>query len=186
MENNHMADAHAEKIILALENFQMPAYAEIPDVGLYLKQVVKYINGYLDPVLSESLTISMVSNYVKQKLISNPVHKMYLRDQIAFLFYISISKCVLSLDEIRFLLQISQKKHTAEYAYELFRSQLEAALHHIVREGDPIPAAGSEDSEERILLRNTVITISHKIYMDQYFYYSQLIEKEREQSNTAK
>lgn len=87
-----MTDAHAEKIILALENFQMPAYAEIPDVGLYLKQVVKYINGYLDPVLPESLTISMVSNYVKQKLIPNPVHKMYLRDQITFLYF-NIQMC---------------------------------------------------------------------------------------------
>ena len=30
-----------------LRNFKLPAYREIHDVGLYLDQVAKYINSYL-------------------------------------------------------------------------------------------------------------------------------------------
>ena len=44
-----------EQIIKTLNNFKLPVYEEIPDVGLYLDQVTKYINGYLkDPSLKVS------------------------------------------------------------------------------------------------------------------------------------
>lgn len=168
-----MNNTYMEKVTAVLKQFQMPEYHEIPDVGLYLKQVVKYINDHLRPILDDPLTPSMVSNYVKQKLVPNPVHKMYNREQIALLFAISISKCVLSMDEIRFLLLISEKNYSIEYSYGKFRDYLETAVHHIAEGKDLIPAPPEHISEGRILLQNTVITISHKIYMDQYFYYSQ-------------
>ena len=34
------------KIESTLHEFRLPAYNEIPDVGLYLEQVAKFINGY--------------------------------------------------------------------------------------------------------------------------------------------
>ena len=44
---------------------ELPEYREIPDVGLYLDQAVKYINGILEPYPDLQVTGSMLSNYVK-------------------------------------------------------------------------------------------------------------------------
>ena len=181
-----MPATREEQIAESLNSFQMPAYTEIPNVGLYLKQVVAYINDFLDPIRDDPLTVSMVSNYVKHKLIPNPIHKMYYREQIALLFFIAVTKCVLSLEEIRFLLAIQEKSYDTEYSYEQFRRKMEEALHHMTGVQDKIPPASSDDSEGHILLRNTVITISHKIYMDRYFYYAQLAENEESESEHTK
>ncbi|MGN0364016.1 MAG: DUF1836 domain-containing protein [Bilifractor sp.] len=169
----------------SLQRFQLPSYTEIPNVGLYLKQVVKYINDFLEPLQDDPLTVSMVSNYVKHKLIPNPIRKMYYREHIAYLFFIAVTKCVLSLEEIRFLLTLQEKTYDTDYTYNRFKTQLEDALHHLGSAEDRIPAASTGDSEGHILLRNTIITISHKIYMDKYFYYTQLAENETEKQNPA-
>ena len=44
-------------------DFRMPRYDELPNVGLYLEQTVKYINECLSP-LNIPVTSSMISNYV--------------------------------------------------------------------------------------------------------------------------
>ena len=46
-------------------DYRMPRYKEIPNVGLYLEQTVKYINECLAPI-EISITPSMLSNYVKK------------------------------------------------------------------------------------------------------------------------
>ena len=53
-------------MIEAIDGFRLPRYAQIPDVGLYLEQVVRYVNTHLAPLGEPELTSSMVSNYVKQ------------------------------------------------------------------------------------------------------------------------
>ena len=72
-----------EYIAASVRNFRLPRYEEIPNVGLYLEQTAKYINEYLAPMQDGALTPSMISNYVKKHLISNPIKKQYSRDQIA-------------------------------------------------------------------------------------------------------
>ena len=49
-----------------INGFRLPRYTQIPDVGLYLEQVVRYVNAHLAPLGEPELTSSMVSNYVKQ------------------------------------------------------------------------------------------------------------------------
>ena len=61
------------------KRFEIPAYPEIPDVGLYLEQVTKYVSRYILPMHSFSITASMISNYVKKGLIAKPVKKLYCR-----------------------------------------------------------------------------------------------------------
>ena len=63
------------RITADIAAFRLPRYAQIPEVGLYLEQVVRYINARLAPLGEPELTGSMVSNYVKQKLVPAPVHR---------------------------------------------------------------------------------------------------------------
>ena len=57
---------------VAVEQLKLPSYQEVPAMGLYLKQVVNYINQCLAPLGNIKITSSMVSNYVKHDLIASP------------------------------------------------------------------------------------------------------------------
>ena len=77
---------------VAVEQLKFPSYQEIPAMGLYLKQVVNYINQCLTPLGNIKITSSMVSNYVKHDLIASPEGRLYGREQIATLLFITIAK----------------------------------------------------------------------------------------------
>ena len=47
-----------------ISGFRLPRYEQIPDVGLYLEQTVRYVNSFLAPLGEVELTASMASNYV--------------------------------------------------------------------------------------------------------------------------
>ena len=73
---NGCMEKGVNNMIGAIEGFRLPRYAQIPNVGLYLEQVVRYVNTHLAPLGEPELTSSMVSNYVKQGLISSPIKKV--------------------------------------------------------------------------------------------------------------
>ena len=97
------------RLSAVVEQFHLPRYEQIPNVGLYLEQVTKYISEYLAPLQEGALTGSMISNYVKKGLVDNPVKKQYSREQIAYLIFIAVTKSVLSLDELMLFI-MRQKK----------------------------------------------------------------------------
>lgn len=152
----------------AVSNFSLPRYEEIPNVGLYLEQVSKYISEYFESVGSITLTTSMISNYVKKDLISNPVKKQYNREQIASLFFITVAKTVLSMEDIRLLMRIQEKTYSKKVAYEYFRLELENVLHYVFGLKNSLDTIGTDDSEGKTLLQNTIIAVAHKAYLDNY------------------
>ena len=79
------------EITRSIQDFRFPKYHEIPDVGLFLEQVAKYISSFLEPLGDITVTGSMISNYVKKDLVDNPIKKQYYRDQIAYLIFISMA-----------------------------------------------------------------------------------------------
>ena len=95
-------------------DYRMPRYKEIPNVGLYLEQTVKYINECLAPI-EISITPSMLSNYVKKGYIDRPIKKQYYADQIAYAIYIVIIKQVLSMDNIASLFVLQKATYTLPF-----------------------------------------------------------------------
>ena len=154
-----------------IEQFRMPRYREIPDVGLYLDQTVKYVNRYLAALGCMEITSSMVSNYVKKGYISNPVHKQYDADQIAYLFFISVAKSVLSMDNIARLFDMQKKMYTAEIAYDYFCEELENMLQYTFGLKDTLEEAGTPEdkSETKNMLRSTITAVTHIIYLSSRF-----------------
>ena len=128
--------------------FHLPRYFEIPDVGLYLKQVVKYINDILCPLGLPEMTASMISNYVKQGLIDKPVRKQYDRALIANIMVVAFSKSILSMDDIRSFSSLLFDGEPFDQAYDDFCAAAENALtevtqvneDHIARRDDLIQA----------------------------------------------
>ena len=126
-----MNDLKKEEIRKEIESFRMPLYSEIPNVGLYLEQVSKYITDCFSPLSDAVFTGSMISNYVKKKLIVNPVKKQYGREQIAYLIFIAVAKSALSIEEIRYLIELKKKTYDTETAYSYFCTEFERTLKNI-------------------------------------------------------
>ncbi len=149
-----------------IRNFHLPRYHEIPDVGLFLEQTVRLINQYLQPLYGTELTSSMISNYVKHKLIAPPHKKQYQREQIAYLIFMGIAKSVLSLEDIRLLFALQQENYTAEVAYNYFCDEFENVLHFIMGIKTTVDEVGSSQHRVKELLRAIIITVACKIHSD--------------------
>ncbi len=157
-----------ESIAASIRDFKLPEYHVIPDVGLYLEQVSRYISDDLSP-LEISITNSMISNYVKKGLIANPVKKLYGREQIAYLMFIAIAKTVLSLEDISLLISLQKKSYPPETAYGYLCREFENVLFFVFGLKDTLEEVGRDHTDEKIMLRNTIITVAHKVYLDKYF-----------------
>ena len=57
---NGCMEKGVNNMIEAIEGFRLPRYAQIPDVGLYLEQVVRYVNTHLAPLGEPELTSSIL------------------------------------------------------------------------------------------------------------------------------
>ncbi|MBQ7678234.1 MAG: DUF1836 domain-containing protein [Butyrivibrio sp.] len=145
----------------------LPKYTEIPGVGLFLEQVAKYINEVLSPLGEAELTGSMISNYVKKKLLDNPVKKQYSRDQIAYLIFIAIAKNVLSLEDIRTMIVLQKEKCDAKTAYEYFSTEFASILHAVFDNQNV--AVQPSLSASRQLAQKVSIAVAYKVYLDQTF-----------------
>ena len=150
--------------------FRLPRYKELPNVGLYLEQVAKYINGFLVSVNCAEITTSMISNYVKKGCIPSPQKKQYYPDQIAYLIFIAVAKNVLSLENIIELFDMQQKSYTLPKAYDYFCAQLEDAIFYVFGHKESLnDVEPDNNSAEKAFLRNIVISVSHSIYLNFYF-----------------
>lgn len=158
-----------EDIAKSIEGFHLPRYNEITDVGLYLNQTTQYISDFLAPLEGITITSSMISNYVKQGLVKNAVKKQYGREQIAYIIYIAIAKSVLSMDDISLSIEMQKNSYSKQVAYDYFCMELENMIAFVFGSKDFVDNIGIDDSEEKLMLRNTIITVAHKIYLDKYF-----------------
>ena len=158
-----------DHINASIEALHLPAYQEIPDVGLYLEQTAKYISDALTPIQDMPITGSMISNYVKKGLISKPVRKQYSREQIAQLIFIAAAKSVVSMDDLNLMLSVQRKTYSIQVAYDYFRDELYQMLTYVFSRKGEMDALDTQAAEEKVMLRNAVITVAHKIYLDKLF-----------------
>ena len=155
-----------QKIADSLRDFRLPRYEELPDVGLYLEQTAKYISEFLSPLEEGSLTPSMVSNYVKKGLIRNPVKKQYGREQIAYLFFIALTKNVLSLDGLINFIALQKRTYSLQKAYDYFCEQFENTLLFTAEVKDTLDIAGEDTTYEKRLLFSCIVAVTQKIYLE--------------------
>ena len=155
-----------QKITDSLRDFRLPRYEELPDVGLYLEQTAKYISEFLSPLEEGSLPPSMVSNYVKKGLIRNPVKKQYGREQIAYLFFIALTKNVLSLDGLINFIALQKRTYSLQKAYDYFCEQFENTLLFTAEVKDTLDIAGEDTTDEKRLLFSCIVAVTQKIYLE--------------------
>lgn len=114
-----------------LQTFHMPRYRELPDIDLYMDQVISYVNKYLN-IFSETdenvITPSMINNYVKHGILPPPSGKKYSRVHLAYICAVFFLKQVLKMEEIKNII-VHQIKCSNEFkAYTYFCQELEEAF----------------------------------------------------------
>ena len=104
-------------------NFSYPKWEDIPNIDLYLDQVLLYVNQVCAPISPDKdkgLTASMVNNYVKHGYLTKPDKKKYQRKQIARLIAITTLKSVFSIQEIDQTLNTLQTQASSDQLYDAF------------------------------------------------------------------
>lgn len=103
--------------------FSYPKWEDIPNIDLYLDQVLLYVNQVCAPISPDKekgLTASMVNNYVKHGYLTKPDKKKYQRKQIARLIAITTLKSVFSIQEIAQTLNSLQTQAISDQLYDAF------------------------------------------------------------------
>ena len=149
--------------------FKLPTYQEIPDIGLFLEQTTKFVAEYLEPLEGITLTGSMISNYVKKKLIANPVKKQYYREQIAEIIFIALVKSVLSLEEAEKMLKLQRESYESQRAYTYFCAEFNRVLSYVFGMETELAEVSAEDTVEKELLRKIITAVAYKIYLNEVF-----------------
>lgn len=97
-----------KKWIQSVDDYIPSSWERLPELELYMDQVVTFLNRQLEPFSTGDerlLTPSMVNNYVKDGVLPRPEKKKYSRTHLAMLTIICSLKSVLSLPEISAMLQ---------------------------------------------------------------------------------
>lgn len=112
-----------EEILPMLESRKLPRWEELPDLDLYMDQVLSLVHRYLGAEESpdgKGLTSSMVNNYVKMHIMPAPEKKKYTRKHLAYLLAICVLKASLPMASVQELLQRAMQEHSEESLYDTF------------------------------------------------------------------
>lgn len=122
-----------------LEQYRLPAWEEIPDFGLYMEQVISLLKQYLDylpPELKEEqfITASTINNYVRTRIMPEPVKKRYYRIHIAYLLFICTLKQGLSIALVQKLLPMGLPEDEVRVRYGLYAQRHQLAASYFVEQ----------------------------------------------------
>lgn len=150
-----------------IKNFHIPRWHELPDLDLYMDQVIRLLDDYLAPLKDENertITSTMVNNYVKQKLVKPPIKKKYTRLHLAYLIVVFILKKVYSIQEIVQLIAIQIHSFPIDTAYDVFCDVFEKTLIGVFTQSQPDIDYGNASAQLANMLQVVVTSVACKIY----------------------
>lgn len=162
-----MQEEKIEKVI----KHHLPRWNELPEIDLYLDQVVNYLEKYLGTLNvngeEKIITKTMINNYVKQGIMPAPEKKKYNKSHIAYLMVICILKQVYSIGDIGKLISETIAYFELSKAYNRFCANLEVSIKNVfIRKEFPHI---DKMTEEQYLLKNVVQAVADKLYVEMKF-----------------
>ncbi|MDO5784163.1 MAG: hypothetical protein Q4P20_03760, partial [Eubacteriales bacterium] len=91
--------------------------------------------------------------------------------QIAHIIFIAVAKTVLSLEDIQIMLRLQEQTYSHQAAYEYFCQEFQNILQYVFGTKSTLEPIGSDETGEKLLLRNTIFSVAYKIYLDKCFDY---------------
>ncbi len=93
----------ASIISSAFDNCSIPS-SEVPDIDLYMDQILTLVHSTKGQNEEKSLTKTMINNYTKEKLLKPVKGKKYSRQHILFMLLVYNLKSVLTIEDIKMLI----------------------------------------------------------------------------------
>lgn len=158
-----------------ISDFHIPRWEELPNIDLYLDQVVTLLEDYLKNLVSlkdddkkdKVITKTMINNYVKHGILKPPVNKKYNRTHLARLIVICILKQVYSINDINALIKLALETSGIEISYNKFCIVIEKSIDSTFNKKDF--TYDEEMTEERYILKNVVQSFANKLYVEKSF-----------------
>lgn len=156
-----------------LERFELPDWESLPQLDLYMDQVILLLTRYLPPMDRDSdertITASIINNYVRMKVVPPPVKKRYSRVHLAYLVIICTLKQSLSISCIQRLLPADRSEEAVRDLYTQFLQQYRRSIDFIrgipVREGRMALEASGEllvESGDGLILTTAILSTLSK------------------------
>ena len=122
-----------------LEQERPAAWSELPDISLYMDQIISYMPRQLIHFDDrDALTSAMVNNYIKDGLVPRAEGKRYAPVHLAYLTAVCALKKVLSVRDISSLIHSGEDLGMdAEAMYGYFLRKLDKALSDTADTIDP-------------------------------------------------
>lgn len=163
-----------EDIKKSLSEERPAAWDALPDIELYMDQVLGYMRRQLYSSRPESnVTAAMVNNYIRDGVMPRTNDKKYSRRHIARLTTICVMKQILAVGDMSLLFQIFPPGNMP-HIYEKYREILNSELTSVMKN---VPSDDDEQVLADAIVRFAITSYANKIAAEQ------LIDMIKEQKN---
>ena len=100
----------------------------LPDIDLYMDQVVSYLPRQTVGGKAPAITSAMINNYVKDGLMPRACGKRYHKEHLVYLTTIGLLKNVLTVKDMKLLLDHEIHEGNEEAFYEHFLARVDEAF----------------------------------------------------------
>jgi len=132
----------------------------LPDIPLYMDQVVSYLSRQLIGFgRGDTLTSAMVNNYIKDGLVPRAQGKRYGKEHLIYLTLVAAVKQVLSVRDMKTLVESVDGPLDPQHLYQTFQDGLDVALKNTLAHMEHFP-----DREEN--LPGLALSLALRSYAD--------------------
>ena len=134
-------------IEIKFKNYSLPKWNELPDIELYMDQIISLLEKYLKiyhEILGTEKTItpSMINNYVKLGTIPPPTKKRYSKVHLAYLLVVCTLKQTHDMATIQKIMPVDLSATEVEQTYASFVKNQQKAHNYVMENirsvADPI------------------------------------------------
>lgn len=141
---------------------KLPLWQDLPDIELYMDQLVSLANRYLEFIVNGQITPSMVNSYVKKNLMPKPNRKKYSQKHLVSIILITLLKQVYSLDDIRLWLN-NTLKESPEENYNKFSNFFNQSITQINQKQFNLNLNNHISSKDDFILNLIIQTVISKL-----------------------
>lgn len=153
-----------------LSQFSYKDYKDLPDIDLYMDQVVTFLEKQLaifqTSSLDKQITSSMINNYVKGEVVSAPISKKYNREHLALIEEVCTLKQVLTIAEVKQIIDERYRKDGAQKD-EIFDS-FKNLLNEKIQESIQVTKNALADIEDNDMKRLTDLVVDLSLTANAY------------------
>ena len=158
-----------------ITDYHLPDWNAIPDLGLYMDQVIVLLEQYLSFIPAPTgmkerfVTSSTINNYVRLKIMPAPVKRKYHRVHIAYLIMILTMKQSLSISDVQKVIPPNSSEEEVRAVYQdysekfrrlalFFNQQVQTGA-----EGIRTPGQTGDNAVELLVIESALIAGFSKI-----------------------